>query len=136
MITINNLEEMEKYYNKQLNTYVFDDDVEFNINIEVKSNIKACDINAHDIDAWNIYVWDINANNIDALDIKADDITARNIKANDITALDINANDIDAGDIDYYSVCMAKNSFKCKSVNGFRKNSIHKCLDREIEYIK
>ena len=126
MITINNLEEMQKYYDKQTNTYIFDDDVKFHINIEVESNIKACDIDADDIDAW-----DIKAQNIKAWNIKA-----CNIKANDIKAWNIAVLGIDAGDIDYYSVCMAKNSFKCKSVNGYRKNSIHKCLDKEIEYIK
>lgn len=151
MITINNLEEMKKYYDKQLNTYVFYDNVEFNINIEVESNIKACDIKAHnikacvidacdinacDIDAHDIDAWNIEARDINAWNIKAWNITARNIKANDIDAQDINASNIKANDIGYYSVCMARNSFKCKSVNGYRKNSIHKCLDKEIEYIK
>jgi hypothetical protein len=151
MITINNLEEMEKYYDEQLNTFVFDDDVEFTIDIDVESDIKACDINAKNIDAddinaddinaRDINARDINAKNIDAWniyarDINADDINARDINACDINAWDINANDIKANDIDYYSICIARDSFKCKSVNGYRKNSIHKCLDKEIEYIK
>ena len=106
MITIHNLEEMKKYYDKQLNTYVFDDDVEFTIDIDVES----------DINAWNI--------------------EARDINARDIYARDINAYDIDAWNIDYFAYCIAYYSFKCKSVNGYRKNSIHKCLDKEIEYVK
>jgi hypothetical protein len=156
MITINNLEEMKKYYDKQTNTYVFYDDVEFNINIDVESdinafnikarninardinacNIKARNINAWDINAQNIKAWDINAYDIDAKNIEAWNINARDINACNIKALDINACNIKANDIDYYSICIARDSFKCKSVNGYRKNSIHKCLDKEIEYIK
>ena len=131
MITINNLEEMQKYYDKQTNTYVFDDDVEFNIDIEVESNIKACDIKALDIDASNIDALDI-----DALDINASDINACNIKALDINACDINACDIDARDINYYAYCIAYYSFKCKSAKSSRDNSVCKCLDGKIEYIK
>jgi hypothetical protein len=40
------------------------------------------------------------------------------------------------GNILYQSTCIAYKSFKCKSVKGRRKNSLHKCLDREIEFIK
>jgi len=101
MITINNLEKMKKYYDKQTNTYIFDDDVEFTINIDVESNIKAFNIKAWNIDAHNIKAWNIDAN-----------------------------------DINYYAYCIAYYSFKCKSVKGIRKNSICKCLDGEIEYIK
>ena len=136
MITINSLKEMKKYYDKQLNTYVFDDDVKFNINIEVESNIKACNIEAYNIDAWNIdaddiYARDINACDIDARDINAWNIKAWNIKTNDITALGINAQDIN-----YYAYCIAYYTFKCKSVSSDRVNSICKCLDKEIEYVK
>jgi len=96
MIIVKSLEEMKKYYDKQLNTYVFDDDVEFIIHIKVESNIDALNIKAYDIDAYNI-----NAN-----------------------------------DIKYYAYCIAYYTFKCKSAKGRRVNSICKCLDREIEYIK
>jgi len=131
MITINNLEEMKKYYDKQTNTYVFYDDVEFNIDIEVESNIKACDINAHNINAWNIEARDINAR-----DINARDINARDINARDINARDINAYNIKALDINYFAYCIAYYIFKCKSVSSDRVNSICKCLDGKIEYIK
>ena len=116
MITINSLKEMKKYYDKQTNTYIFDDDVKFYINIEVESNIKA-----FDIDAYNIEAWDINAR----------DINARDINACNIKVLDINAQDIN-----YFAYCIAYYSFKCKLAKNRRINSICKCLDKEIEYIK
>ena len=46
-----------------------------------------------------------------------------NIKAENIEALDIN----------YWAVCYARNSFKCKSIKGRRKNCKHFCLDNEIQ---
>ena len=69
MLTINSLEEMKPYYNENTNTYEFIEnsipiDVHFTFSIDIKSNIKAGDINARDINAW-----DINARNIDAWDI-------------------------------------------------------------------
>ena len=111
MITIHNLEEMEKYYDEQINTYVFDDNVEFTINIDVESNIDAYNIKAQNIDAW--------------------DIDACNIKAKNINTLGINAQDIN-----YFAYCIAYYTFKCKSAKSSRYNSICKCLDKEIEYVK
>ena len=141
MITINNLEEMKKYYDKQTNTYVFYDDVKFNIDIEVKSNINAYDIYAYDIEANDIHArdinaWNINACDINARDIYACDINARDIEARDINAWDINAYNIKALYINYFAYCIAYYIFKCKSANSERINSICKCLDGEIEYIK
>ena len=72
---------------------------------------------------------DINAWNIDAANINAGDINAWNIDAADINALNI-----DAANINYYAVCIAYQTFSCMSVRGKRKNAIHTCLDREIEY--
>ena len=118
MITIHNLEEMKKYYDKQLNTYVFDDDVEveFTIDIDVESNIKAWNIKVHNIKAHNINVCNIKAKNINAWNIDALGINAWNIK--------------------YYAYCIAYYTFKCKSVKSSRDNSVCKCLDGKIEYIK
>ena len=108
MLIFNNLEEMEPYYIKETDTYVFKDDITINFTLRVGSNINARDINA----------WDINA---------------MTITADNIDAWDINAGTIDALDIKYWGVCVAYYSFKCKSVEGKRRNSIHKCLDQEIE---
>ena len=62
---------------------------------------------------------DIDAGNIDALDIKANNIKAKNIKANNIV---------------YFAFCIAYNSLKCRSIKGTRVNSIHTCLDKNIEF--
>lgn len=131
MLTFNNLEEMKPFYNKETSTYVFRDDITINFHLRTYA----------DIDAWNINAWNISAGDINAWDINAGDINARSINvgsinAGDINARNINANNIDAGDIKYWAVCIARNSFKCKSVKGRRENSIHKCLDQEIEFIK
>ena len=61
MKEFNKIEEIEQYFNKESNTYIFKDsdglrmDVKFNFDL----NIDAGDINA----------WNINAGNIDARDI-------------------------------------------------------------------
>lgn len=120
----NSLEEIQKYYDENTNTYVFKEDKEyidlvvFNFNLDVKANIDALDINACNIDA----------NNIDANDIKAMDI-----KANDIKAMDINAWDIDANNISYFAVCFAYNNIKCKIIKGRRINAKHFVLDGKLE---
>ena len=138
MITINNLEEMKKYYVEEINTYVFNDNVEFNFDVMVNSDINARDITAYDIKALNIKAWDINAKDINAKDINAWDINAYdikalNIKANDIGALDINAWDIEADNISYYAICFAYKNIKCKSISGRRKNHKHFVLDGKLE---
>ena len=145
MITINSSEEMEKYYDAKTNTYRFVDeddkcdDVIFKCDIKMKANIYAWNINAlnviaQNIDALNVIAQDINARDIDAQDIDAWDINARNIDAVDIDARNTNARNIDALHIFYYAVCIAYESFKCKSVTGYRDNAVHMCLDGEIEY--
>jgi hypothetical protein len=109
MLVFNSLDELKPYYHEESNTYVFNDDVEFNFNLYV----SAC-INAQNIKAWNINAYDINAWNIKASNIKAYDIKARNINA---------------GDIYYYSVCFAYNGITCKSIQGRRDNHKHFVLD-------
>lgn len=113
---INNLEEMQKYYDEKSNTYIFkegDDFIDlviFNFDLDISANIKAWDIKAKKIKAADIESWDIDARDIDAINIKSRDIKARNINADiidvrDITAEDIytkcfNAKDIRANDIE------------------------------------
>ena len=133
------IEEIEKYYDKETNTYVFKeneeyiDSVVFNFDLDINAHIYANSINA-----WNISVWDIKAYNIDALninawDIKSFDIKAWDIKAKNINAWDINANDINADNISYYAVCFAHKNIKCKSIKGRRKNAKHFVLDGKLE---
>lgn len=96
----NSEEEIQKYYDEETDTYVFEEDgepirlVKFNFDFLVRSNIEAYNINAGNIIAHNI-----NANDINALNVVADDINARDIDIISITALDINVNDINALDI-------------------------------------
>ena len=144
----NSLEEIQKYYDEETNTYIFKEDgkyfdtVEFNFNLNVDANIEvcniiACDILVHDISACNIkanniYANNINANHIKAHNIYALDIKTKNIIANDIAAGDINAWNIDACDISYWAVCFAYNSIKCKSITSKRENHKHFVLDGEL----
>ena len=126
MVTITNKEQMQKYYVKDesevVGTYVFEDDVEFLCNIDVKANIYAYNIDARNIKAENIYAFDIGAWNI-----KTRNIEARNINAANIDALDIKANDIS-----YYAVCLAHNNIECNSIAGRRENSKHFVLDGKL----
>ena len=144
----NSLEEIEKYYDNETNTYIFKENGElidlviFNFNLNVDANIEAyninaCDILARDINAYNIkadniYANNINANHIKAHDIYALDIKVKNIITNDIAAGDINAWNIDACNISYWAVCFAYNSIKCKSITSKRENHKHFVLDGEL----
>ena len=62
----NKVEEIEKYYDKKLSTYIFYEDedlidlVIFNFNLNVAANIIAKDIKALNINAWNIDACDIS----------------------------------------------------------------------------
>ena len=149
----NSLEEIQKYYDKDTNTYVFEENgsyidlVVFNFNLNIDANIDAYDIEALDINAWNINACNINADNIkvrdinavnidawniDAYNIKAEDIITGDISACNIEAGDINAWNIEACDISYWAVCFAYNSIKCKSITSKRENHKHFVLDGEL----
>ena len=128
------LEEIKKYYNKEINTYVFKENGEyidlvvFNFDLDVTANISACNISVCNINARNISACNINANDINAWNIYARDIITR-----DINACDINAWNIYADNIDYYAVCFAYYNIKCKSIKGRRKNTKHFVLDGKLE---
>ena len=137
MITIKNKEEMDKYYLKETNTYVFEDDVEFLCDIDVKSNIKAFGINACNIHACNIYACDINADDVDAWNIKARNIKAWDVNAWDITAYDIKVHrieslNIDAYNISYFVLCFAYYNIRCNSIKGRHPNSKHFVLEGRL----
>lgn len=136
----NNLEEIQKYYDKETNTYIFKendifiDTIIFNFTLEVNANIrggnirawdiKAFDIRATNISCSNIMAIDIDARNIDCINLTAKDIIALNIDALNIIARNINvdnifAKSIDArGEIDCYDTCVASEYIKCKSIIG------------------
>ena len=130
----NSLEEIEEYYDANINAYVFKENGEyidlviFNFDLNVNANIEVYNINACDIIAR-----DINACNIKAHNIYANDIKVKNIIANDISAGDINAWNIDACNISYWAVCFAYNSIKCKSMTSKRENHKHFVLDGKLE---
>ena len=140
----NNLEEIQQYYDKNINTYVFKENnkyielVTFNFDLNIEANIVAKDINARNIKAFNIFADNINAKaihswNLDADDIKANDIEAYYITAKDIYASDISAGNIEANDISYFAVCVAYKNIKCKSISGRRDNAKHFVLDGKLE---
>ena len=136
----NSLEEIQKYYDENTNTYVFRENdryidlVKFNFDLNVNANIDARDIKAGNIKAIDIDALDINADDINACDINASDINARNIDAENIDALDIIAcGDINALDISYHALCFAYNSIKCKSITSERENHKHFVFDGKLE---
>ena len=141
--TFDNLEEIQKYYDRKRNTYIFEEDgnyiglVIFRFDLKVKANIRALNIIGRDITVLNIKALDIRSGDIDALNIVAGNINAVNIKAKDIDAFDIDAVNVVARDIDVdnirainidarnincYVVCDATENIKCKSIKGGRKD--------------
>ena len=118
--------------NEELKSYIVYGVAKFNESI--KCNFSIC-IDA-DIKAWDIDAYNIKAHNIKAHNIKAYNIKAHNIKANNIKAYNIKANNIDASQISYWAFCIAYCSINCLSIENRRNNSIHKCLDKEIEIKK
>ena len=123
----NNLEEIQKYYDEKSNTYIFkeNDDflvelVIFNFDLKVEANIRACNIDADNIEALDIRARNINADNIKARDIDAFDINALDVTARDILVDNIKARNIDAREIDCCDTCVASENIKCKSIIGGR----------------
>ena len=120
----NSLEEIQKYYDENTNTYIFKEDDEyidlvvFNFDLAINANIDAMDINAWDIYANDINAWDINT---------------RKIRANDIYAWDIIASDINAKDISYFAVCYAYKNIICKSIKGRVPTAKHFVLYGKLE---
>lgn len=139
----NSLEEIQKYYNKKRNTYIFEEDgnylglVIFRFDLKVDANIralniiggdikvldiKALDIRCGDINALNIVAGNINAVNIKAKDIDAFDIDAVNVVARNVDVDNITARNIDVRDINGCILCDAIENIKCKSIQGGRKD--------------
>ena len=139
----NSLEEIQKYYDKRRNTYIFEEDgnyiglVIFRFDLKVRANIRALNIIGRDIEVLNIKALDIRAGDINALDIVAGNINAVNINAKDIDAFDIDAvnviardmdvdnisvRKIDVRDINGCIICDEPENIKCKSIQGGRKD--------------
>jgi hypothetical protein len=122
----------------EFKTIVLDEDLEITFNCEIPCSIQAWNIKAHNIKAHEIIAYhNIKAYNIYAKNIYAKNIVANfDINARNIIAHNIIAHNIYAWIIQYHAFCIAYESLKCNSISGRRKNSIHKCLDQEIEIIK
>lgn len=150
----NNLEEIEKYYCKETNTYVFKENdkyidvVVLKFDLCINANIDALNIDAWDINAYDIYASDIDACDITAKDIHTDNFTARvinvhNIVAGIINVININAYDIDATaimagnikahNIKYFTVCFAEKDIICNSIKGKREGTKHFVFDGKLE---
>jgi len=120
--------------NEELKSYIvggvakFYESIKCDFDICIDADIEAWDIESHNIEAWNIDVYEIKAHNIEAWNVKAHNVKAHNVKVGDVQAFNIEAHNIS-----YHAFCIAYQSLKCLSIEGRRKNSIHKCLDSEIE---
>ncbi len=113
--------------NEELKSYIVDGAVKFDEDIICDFNINIdADLKARNIEAGNIKCYNLNADTVGAL----------SVYANDMSCWNIDAISINARNISYYAFCIAYKSFVCNSVKGRRNNSIHKCLDGEIQYIK
>ncbi len=115
MIIINKKEEMEKYLVG--NTYVIEDDVTININLDLRWMKLRC----NDLRCWNLECWNLKCDDLKGLDLECDDLEC---------------DDLECRDLSYYAFAIAYNSFRCKTAKARRENGFHKCLDSEIEYIK
>ena len=120
----NNLEEIQKYYDRNSHTYIFKENNEY-----IDLVIFKFDLNVEE----HIRAKDIIALNITALNIDAEDIKALSINAVDIYAGDINSWSIEARDIIYYAVCFARQDIKCNSIKGRIENAKHFVLDGKLE---
>ena len=114
----NSLEETQKYYDENTNTYIFKENgsyidlVVFNFDLDVEANIDAGCIDAVNINAVNIKAWDVYTRDLSAYDIVAWNIYACNIEAYNIFAYD---------------------NIKCKSIKVRRENNK---LKEEIKSLK
>lgn len=120
----NNLEEIQEYYDRSTNTYVFKENgsyidlVIFEFNLEVDSSV----------DAWDIKAWNIKAHEIFSRDINAAVVNVHNIYARNIVAWSIIAENIS-----YHAVCFAREDIKCRSICSLIPNAKHFVLKGKLE---
>lgn len=144
------------YVFKEGGSYI--DRVVFKFELEVEANIdaniiEALDIKAWDINAYSVYASDMNVRDIIATEIKADNIYAFDVNVDWLIAKDVDvrdakidnlvcdnlivnniiAKDISAGRINYWALCFAYRSIKCKSIHGRRENAVHIALDKGVK---
>tara|TARA_R100000750_G_scaffold6047_2_gene4706 strand:+ start:364 stop:858 length:495 start_codon:yes stop_codon:yes gene_type:complete len=135
MITINKKEEMEKYLVG--NTYVIEDDVTININLNLKwMDLKGYNLECRDLRCWNLRCNDLNCSDLRCNDLVCNELRCLDLVCNDLRCWNLRCRDLVCNDLSYYAFAIAYNSFRCKTAKARRENGFHKCLDSEIEYIK
>ena len=113
-------EELEKYYSKEMDAYLFEEDVNITFDIDTKSRIISC---------GNLVVG-----NLKAEEIKASNIIARDLISNtSIRAKDIIAFKITAKTIDYFKMCCAYYELNCDAIHHKSKKAKCICLEKEIK---
>jgi hypothetical protein len=128
MLTITSNEQAEELIKDGV--LAVDDDIELACDLKIEADLRCRNISCKN-GFWDIDCWNINCENI-----KCWNINCWNINCWNIDCEDINCENIDCLNINYYAICFAYKTFKCKSVKGHRENSRHFCLDSEIEYKK
>jgi len=130
MITINKKEEMEKYLVG--NTYVIEDDVTININLDLEGYSLECwDLECRDLECNYLKCNDLECYNLKCWDLKCNDLECR-----DLVCHYLECYNLECSNLSYYAFAIAYSSFRCKTAKARRENGFHKCLDSEIEYIK
>lgn len=123
-----NLDEIQKYYVKDANAYVFKEednfiDVYLHFDLDVEANIEVWNLSSvYDITCLNLKANDvlvnslkantIDANNIEAINVETDNIELWNLKADNVIAKDIKAweisvNSLKVDAIQYNLICDA-----------------------------
>ncbi len=92
MITINNIKELEQYYNKEQNAYVFEDDVTAGIDIIVDSDIKGK--NLEFAEGYGL----LDANEIQFKNLSAREVFAKYLKVDTVNAFQVDVDVLDAAE--------------------------------------
>jgi len=103
---------------------ILEKDTVFEEDLKVDGSIIGKDGNRYNLTVKG----NINCRNIDCRNIDCEDIDCEDINCGDIDCWNI-----DCEDINFYAICIAYQTFKCKSWKAKRDNFICKCLDGEIE---
>ncbi len=123
MITINNIKDLEQYYNKDQNAYIFEDDVTvtkqgltFDSDIKAKtfkigeghkdSWLRANDMEFENLEAEGVYVY---AKNFKAKEVNAYWVNANVFRAEEATVTFLEARDVKAG-------AVKSNYIECKDI--------------------
>ena len=153
MIIIKNKTELKEYLNKDKDLIV-DEDVRIEYQVErgelrdvkcrnlyLENDNEFFDFNGRDFDGRDFDGWDFNGRDFDGWDFNGRDFNGLNFNGKDFNGRNFKGwnfigNSFIGNDIDYYASFIAYEKISCTSIKGRRKNSIHKCLDSEIEIRK